>query len=108
MLRVVKALNLQTSYYAKGRFKSTNVYAFSPLKLDIFELKDSNRASRSDEPPSSHAIFRDVVDVELASTDDAVASRPLNDLAHFPAAFVKMSRRSSLVVSSSALPCCMR
>ena len=42
MSRVVKALNLQTSYYAKGRFKSTNVYTSSPIQLDIFELKDTN------------------------------------------------------------------
>lgn len=42
MSRVVRALNLQTGYSAKGRFKSTDLYTNSPLHLDIFELKDSN------------------------------------------------------------------
>ncbi len=41
MSRVVKALNLQTGYSAKGRFKSTELYTLSPLHLDIFELRDS-------------------------------------------------------------------
>jgi len=41
MSRVVKALNLQTGYAAKGRFKSTDLYTSSPLHLDIFELRDS-------------------------------------------------------------------
>ena len=42
MLRVVKSLNLQTSYFAVGRFKSLNLYKSSPVQLDIFELKDSS------------------------------------------------------------------
>jgi len=42
MSRVVKALNLQTGYSAKGRFKSTELYTASPLHLDVFELNDSN------------------------------------------------------------------
>lgn len=41
MSRVVKALDLQTSYSAKGRFKSTELYLTSPLHLDIFALKDT-------------------------------------------------------------------
>ncbi|MBS1575509.1 MAG: polysaccharide biosynthesis tyrosine autokinase [Bacteroidetes bacterium] len=41
MARVVKALNIQTAYFAKGRFKSTELYTASPLHLDIFMLKDT-------------------------------------------------------------------
>ncbi|MGC4035946.1 MAG: polysaccharide biosynthesis tyrosine autokinase [Chitinophagaceae bacterium] len=41
MARVAKKLNLLTSYSAKGRFKSTDLYTYSPLHLDIFELKDT-------------------------------------------------------------------
>jgi tyrosine-protein kinase Etk/Wzc len=43
MLRVVRSLNLQTSYFAAGRFKSSNIYKSSPIQLDIFDLKDSTR-----------------------------------------------------------------
>lgn len=42
MARVVKALNLQTIYYAVGKVKTTNIYKSSPFTFDIFELPDSN------------------------------------------------------------------
>jgi tyrosine-protein kinase Etk/Wzc len=41
MSRVVRVLNLQTGYSAKGRFKSTELYTGSPIHLDIFQLQDS-------------------------------------------------------------------
>lgn len=43
MERVVKKLNLQVSYYAKGRFITNNIYKQGPFLLDIAELADSNR-----------------------------------------------------------------
>jgi tyrosine-protein kinase Etk/Wzc len=43
MTRVVSALNLQTSYYAIGKIKSSNIYKATPFQLDIFEIKDSSR-----------------------------------------------------------------
>jgi len=43
MIRVVRALDLQTSYFAIGKIKSTNIYKASPFRLDIFELKDSTK-----------------------------------------------------------------
>ncbi|MES1223734.1 MAG: GNVR domain-containing protein, partial [Bacteroidota bacterium] len=43
MMRVVKALNLQTSYFAIGRVKSpSNIYKASPFQFDVFEIKDSS------------------------------------------------------------------
>jgi capsular exopolysaccharide synthesis family protein len=47
MHRVVKALDLQKSYIAVGRFKSSYVYKPTPFQLDIFELKDSTGGFRS-------------------------------------------------------------
>lgn len=47
MHRVVKALDLQKSYVAVGRFKSSYIYKPTPFQLDIFELKDSAVGFRS-------------------------------------------------------------
>ncbi|MBS1654684.1 MAG: hypothetical protein JSU05_07565, partial [Bacteroidetes bacterium] len=44
MERVVKKLNLQVSYYAKGKIKSPNIYGRCPFQLDIFEIADSSRS----------------------------------------------------------------
>ncbi len=43
MTRVVKKLNLQYSYTAKGRIKDQNVYKQAPFTLEAFELADSAR-----------------------------------------------------------------
>jgi len=43
MSRVVKALDLQTTYLAIGKFKSSNLYKLSPFKFEIFDLYDSAR-----------------------------------------------------------------
>ncbi|MGK2864705.1 MAG: GumC family protein, partial [Chitinophagaceae bacterium] len=43
MTRVVKKLNLQYSYTAKGRIKDQNVYKQAPFTLEAFELADSSR-----------------------------------------------------------------
>ena len=43
MVRVVNALNLQTSYYAIGRIiKSHDIYKQTPFLLEVAELKDSS------------------------------------------------------------------
>lgn len=39
--RVVEALNLNVSYYAKGKIKQENVYKKAPFYIDILQLKDS-------------------------------------------------------------------
>ena len=44
MERVVNELNLQTSYSAKGKIKSENIYKQGAFLLKIFKLKDSSRA----------------------------------------------------------------
>jgi tyrosine-protein kinase Etk/Wzc len=41
MERVVKKLNLQVSYQARGRFITNNIYKQSPFLLNIVELRDS-------------------------------------------------------------------
>ncbi|MGK2861120.1 MAG: GumC family protein, partial [Chitinophagaceae bacterium] len=43
MTRVVKKLNLQYSYTAKGRIKDQNIYKQAPFTLEAFELADSSR-----------------------------------------------------------------
>ncbi|HEX2606660.1 MAG TPA: polysaccharide biosynthesis tyrosine autokinase [Flavisolibacter sp.] len=42
MERVVKALNLNISYYAKGNIKELNIYNSSPFRLEVFEIYDSS------------------------------------------------------------------
>jgi tyrosine-protein kinase Etk/Wzc len=44
MVRVVNALNLQTSYYAIGKIKSPNIYNLKPFSLDVAELTDSSNS----------------------------------------------------------------
>jgi tyrosine-protein kinase Etk/Wzc len=43
MQRVVRKLNLELSYYAKGKIKSSNIYRQGPFLIDILELADSSR-----------------------------------------------------------------
>jgi len=43
MTRVVKKLNLQFSYTAKGRIKDQNVYKQAPFSVQAFEIADSSR-----------------------------------------------------------------
>lgn len=44
MERVVKKLNLQVSYYSKGRFITNNIYKLGPFIFDIAELADSSKS----------------------------------------------------------------
>jgi uncharacterized protein involved in exopolysaccharide biosynthesis len=39
--RVVRSLNLNYTYYAKGRFKDLNVYKIAPYHIEAFKIKDS-------------------------------------------------------------------
>ena len=43
MLRVVKALRLEVSYYALGRVKTINIYKQSPFLVNVLQLADSSR-----------------------------------------------------------------
>src|SRR5438067_2338843 len=43
MERVVEALNLNYTYYAKGKIKELNVYKSCPFYLEVFELADSSK-----------------------------------------------------------------
>ena len=43
MERVVKALNLQTTYYAEGRVKTSYIYTGRPFELEILSIKDSTK-----------------------------------------------------------------
>lgn len=42
--RVVKNLGLQLSYYNIGKVRSSNIYGFAPVALEIIALKDSSRS----------------------------------------------------------------
>jgi len=42
MERVVKKLNLQFSYYVKGKIKTVNIYKQGPFLIDAFQLTDSS------------------------------------------------------------------
>ncbi|MER3465122.1 MAG: hypothetical protein C4329_12625, partial [Chitinophagaceae bacterium] len=42
MQRVVSGLNLNYSYYAKGKIKEMNVYKSAPFTVEAFQLKDSS------------------------------------------------------------------
>lgn len=42
--RVVKNLLLQIRYHNKGNVRSSNIYGFSPLELEILMLKDSSKS----------------------------------------------------------------
>jgi capsular exopolysaccharide synthesis family protein len=44
MQRVVERLNLQVSYFAVGKIKTTNIYKQGPFLLDLIELVDSSRS----------------------------------------------------------------
>lgn len=44
MERVVKKLNLSTSYLAIGKIKNENIYKYGPFLLDAFEILDSSRS----------------------------------------------------------------
>ena len=44
MERVVKALNLNFSYYAKGKIKELNLYKSSPFYIEAFKLTDSSNS----------------------------------------------------------------
>ena len=44
MERVVRAANLQITYYAVGKIKTLNIYKSCPFVLEIFELADSVNA----------------------------------------------------------------
>ncbi len=44
MQRVVENLGLQTTYYAVGKIKSSNIYRSGPFRLDVLELADSLRS----------------------------------------------------------------
>lgn len=41
MERVVRSLNLNTTYYSVGKIKEQNVYKASPFQLDIIKLRDT-------------------------------------------------------------------
>jgi tyrosine-protein kinase Etk/Wzc len=43
MVRVVKKKNLQFNYYAKGKFKTINIYKFGPFEIDAVQITDSLR-----------------------------------------------------------------
>ncbi len=43
MTRVVNALNLNTSYFAVGKFKSPNIYKYGPFLLRAYSIADSGR-----------------------------------------------------------------
>ncbi|HTN06095.1 GumC family protein [Agriterribacter sp.] len=42
--RVVKNLDLQISYFNKGKVRSSNIYGSAPVALEIITLKDSSRS----------------------------------------------------------------
>ncbi len=44
MQRVVQKLNLQFTYFAKGKIKTINVYKYGPFIIDSAQLIDSSRA----------------------------------------------------------------
>ncbi|HEX7905946.1 MAG TPA: polysaccharide biosynthesis tyrosine autokinase [Chitinophagaceae bacterium] len=44
MQRVVEKLNLQLSYYAIGKIKTTNIYKQGPFLIEPLEITDSSRA----------------------------------------------------------------
>ncbi len=44
MERVVEDLNLNLSYFSKGKIGETNLYTSSPLKLEVLQLNDSSAA----------------------------------------------------------------
>src|SRR5687767_3163207 len=41
MERVVRRMDLHTSYFSKGRFVTINIYKQGPFLLEVFELTDS-------------------------------------------------------------------
>lgn len=41
MMRVVKALNLNFTYFSIGNIKELNIYGSNPFKIEAFKLKDS-------------------------------------------------------------------
>lgn len=43
MQRVVKALNLEYSYYAVGKVKSANVYGSNPITIKMLKVEDSTK-----------------------------------------------------------------
>ncbi|MEO6613171.1 MAG: Wzz/FepE/Etk N-terminal domain-containing protein, partial [Chitinophagaceae bacterium] len=44
MSRVVEKLNLQYSYYVKGKIKTINIYKFGPFLIEASEIIDSSQA----------------------------------------------------------------
>ena len=42
MKRIIHDLNLNFSYYAKGKIKESNIYGTSPFTVETFEIADSN------------------------------------------------------------------
>ena len=44
MSRVVEALNLNTNYYAKGRFKELNTYKMAAFQLEALKIADSTES----------------------------------------------------------------
>jgi tyrosine-protein kinase Etk/Wzc len=44
MARVVESLELNISYYSKGKIGETNIYKSAPFHLDILQLRDSSSA----------------------------------------------------------------
>lgn len=69
MERVVKAANLQTTYFAVGKIKTLNIYKSCPFRLDIFELNDSTNM------PSFSLTIRFVDDDEFRVNNDEATFR---------------------------------
>jgi uncharacterized protein involved in exopolysaccharide biosynthesis len=44
MARVVDSLNLQWTYYAKGKIKTVNIYNQGPFTVEGFEIFDSTKS----------------------------------------------------------------
>ena len=57
MERVVKKLNLSTSYLAIGKIKNENIYKYGPFTLDAFQILDSSRSFSLDIKPEGNDKF---------------------------------------------------
>ncbi len=55
--RVVDALDLNFSYYAKGKVRETNIYKSAPFEVEVFQLTDSTSSfSLNIKFPNSHSF----------------------------------------------------
>src|SRR5215510_1024930 len=57
MERVVKKLDLSTSYLAIGKIKNENIYKYGPFTLEAFQINDSSRSFTLIIRPNNNETF---------------------------------------------------